>query len=221
MEVTLTVVNRWSAVALVSVLSVAGWWSPVGASGQRMSFTTDLAVYPTSLADLCRTSPLIVDASVQSVFPATPINTRGNLATDVVLNVIKTLKGDPVASQIVVAQSGGILQGRQELTWQFPQMEPGQHYVFFLHPYQEPVVSQTPKPASTLPALPKAEPLPRPVRVGIPRFEIYGGFAGALRIEGNRVMASSGHLLELRQSVESKSPNELLSEIATIVALSR
>ena len=93
-----------------------------------------------TLKQICDVSPLIIEATVQSEFPAFEAQTsnstvRGPLVTDYVLNVNRVIKGLDPGKQIVIGQLGGTLGGRKEVNDSEMPMAVGLHYILFLKTY--------------------------------------------------------------------------------------
>jgi len=93
-----------------------------------------------TLKEICDRSPLIIEATVQSEFPAFEAQTsnstaRGPLVTDYVLNVNRVIKGLDPGKQIVIGQLGGTLGGRKEVNDSEMPMAIGLRYILFLKTY--------------------------------------------------------------------------------------
>ena len=88
---------------------------------------------PRNLPDLVDRADVIVDASVETVLPSrwTDPARKSSLETDVLLSVVRVLKG-PATAKIIVSQSGGKLGDLYIEAPQDPLMVTAERYILFL-----------------------------------------------------------------------------------------
>ena len=157
---TLAIVLMWVSTAMPAAM-------------QTGCFELDGPMPASNPAQLFSRSPAIVEATVQSLFPATemPFGTRTRLHTDVLLHVDQTIKGSGIGQEIVVSQMGGTLAERKDRPCAYSMMQPGERYI----------VPLVPSSGNTAPP-----------RLGVSRYEISGSFFGLLHLNGNSLGFSAG-----------------------------
>jgi len=153
---------------------------------------------PKSLTELTGRAQTIVEASVVTVFPATPIREGGPLATDFLVRVATTIKGDP-PTEFVVRQQGGSTGTRTDRPAQYALMKPGERYVLFLIQLDE------------------SRNLALPDRAGAKRYEIMGQY-GAMRLDAKKVVITSDYPPEFKKNIDNIGPARLVQEIQGIEA---
>lgn len=179
-----------------------------GARGeQTSSFTVDVVYTGSGLDGLVRTSPVILDVSVESVWPATEIR-PGQLATDAVLNVNRVVKGPDPGPRIVVSQLGGALDGRVQTSEQFSLMQPGERYILFLEPFVIPD-NLTPRQRAGMPQF--------PIREFLPRFEIIGTFHGMFQVREGHIATPEGTVRALREAHDGQDASQFLQQVDEVV----
>jgi hypothetical protein len=143
------------------------------AFSQTTRFQMDGPLPAKGPAELIAKAPVIVEVTVQSVFPAeiAPYGLNGRLQTDVVLRVDRIMKGANIVQQAVVSQWGGTVQGRSDLPVQYSIMQPNERYVVMLSPISGSSNSS---------------------RAGIPRYDLWGAFFGLIRLDGDNLGFSAG-----------------------------
>src|SRR4030095_2301172 len=99
-------------------------------SAQVARFAVD-GPEPADLDAFINFSPLIVEATVESVFPSTQLGTGGRIVTDYIVRIDNVLKGKS-ADRIVIHLPGGRVETFQATTSQFDPMQVGERYVFLL-----------------------------------------------------------------------------------------
>jgi hypothetical protein len=152
--------------------------------------------WPASLEFITDNAPVVVDATVDSVFPAVEVGPDRRLETDSQLRVDRILKGPLQLTQIVVSQMGGVRGQRKEVASGVdPFMNPGERYILFLQFV----------PATRLAALPP--------RNGLPRYDIYLATWGVFRADHDHVETSEALPVELRNQNRGKPLEQFLAEI--------
>jgi hypothetical protein len=121
--------------------------------------------------ELFAKAPIIVEATVQSVFPAEKkdYGTDGRLQTDSILRVDRLIRGENMPREVVVSQWGGTLNGKSDVPYQYSLMQPGERYIVLL--------VKTGSDTS---------------RLGIPSYIVYGEFFGLIRLDGEKLGFSRG-----------------------------
>jgi hypothetical protein len=174
-------------------------------TGQRRGLIID-ADLPRSLQAFCESAELIVEASVQSVFPAEPpLGVDRKIAetvliTDSSLRVMRVLKGQQTETNIVVAQPGGVRDNRSMLTEQVVLMRPGERYILFL---RKPSVQESSFAVN---------------RPGLKRYLLVN-YAGSVLLDGQ--IARLHRDLPFERTYANKTPFEVLSEIEEIVRMAQ
>lgn len=162
---------------------------------------------PKNVTDMVERAQLVVEAKVESVFPATltlsaihdflalkagtPAGFR--LTTDAVLRVVRTFKGGTPATSIVLTQAGGQFGKCSHLFYPYQAfMSPGERYFLFV-------------------ADGNSDGLPD--RSGLPRYD-EAMFHGLVPIEGDRLILGGGALGKL---YENSTPEDFAAEIQASV----
>jgi hypothetical protein len=150
----------------------------------------------TSLEDLSRRTPVIVEADVQAIFPGVMLGDPRSIyiLTDVQFRVVRVLKGDNnlQGRQIVVSQRGGSVEGVTEVFGDNTLMKPGERFVLFLSPDSAP-------PSEGLPA-----------RENLPRYQ--AASMGTIMIKEGRVQVGKGQL-EIARDYQSMSSEQFMAEV--------
>jgi hypothetical protein len=149
---------------------------------------------PADLEALINFSPLIIEATVESVFPSVQPGPSPMIVTDFMLRVDTVLKGSKPADRIVVHLPGGTVGPRQSTTNQFASMQPGERYLFFLD------------------AKPPTNLLDR----GVPRFLIAATFRGMVKVDGERIAWIPGTSASWRARYADLSLTQLRNRIQTL-----
>ena len=152
---------RLNQVLLLSAVIVVFASLPVGTMAQQRGIVVN------SLNDMVLRSEVILEATVQSVFPSHATNVLPNghatPGTDSLLRSTRVVKGSQPPTEFVVAQLGGTLPN-QTGSVSSQLMQAGKRYVVFLK-------AASP---SALRALPQRS---------VPRYEIVGGNIGLISID--------------------------------------
>ena len=165
---------------------------------------------PKSVGDLTGKAQLVVEAEVESIFPATvtvnelmnltPMRGFVSLTTDAILRVVRSLKNSPPSTRIVIAQPGGQLDKCSTIVSSYPSfMGVGEHYFLFLNE-ASPTTTRS-----------------FPDRSGLPRYN-FALHEGVLRIDANGLLVVPQFLSrELRRSLEGATPEQVVTEVQASV----
>jgi len=177
----------------VAILCAFHWTGQIIQGTPQRSYLAVDGVLPDSLQELCDKSEVIVDAQVRTVYPTqAPADDARALITDSLIHVIRVVKGAGVPSDFVIAQMGGVLEGRSIISSQFSLMQPSERYILFLKGVK-------PARASAL-----------PLRPGLSRYDLVT-YAGMFLVDGPLIHLPSD--LRFRSNYDGKSPAEVLTEI--------
>ena len=119
---------RVMLVGSVFCLCLVNW---IEAQRRTGSDVTVSVVLPQTLEAFIDSSDVIVDATVQSVFPPTEVQPLA-FVTDSVFRVNEVLKGSERSKEIVISQYGGVSGDFQQHPSQFDVVKSGERYFLFL-----------------------------------------------------------------------------------------
>lgn len=191
----------------------------IGALAQVVNFSVTVAGRPETVDDLSDLAPIIVEATVQSVFPTSEVGAPPTPETDSLLSVERVLKGTVKQGQhFVVGQRGGTLGQVKYVSAQFSLMEPGQRYVLFLEPFTEPSPNSGTR---TISVSPPTVSKNRPDRGGAVRYSIVGLYFGLMRIEGDTAQWSKGMSPSFRNKYDGQNAQQTIANIERHLAIAR
>lgn len=153
-----------------------------------------------SLEGMCDQAQLIIQAHVQTMFPARdkgePPPGFPYLETDFILQVDRVLKGSNSIREVAVTQRGGINETQEQEVVGFPLMKIGEDRLFFLT-----------GPDGVL----KADGRPE-----VPNYQLIYGGAGTMLFELNATRLHS--VVAFRAKYEGRAPEFLISDIQSHIA---
>src|SRR5713226_3042753 len=158
---------------------------------------------PPTLQGLVKTADVIVDGTVQSIFPARlrDVNDPGSVETDAVFAVDRVFKGKPEELRsLVITQVGGKYGDVEVIVDNTKPLRPGDRHILFLHYDRRTIV----------PTYPRTDG----------NFVIVGGFGGNFKVDGNAVKWLAPADASTYRKFESGTADDFIAQILAEVSAS-
>jgi hypothetical protein len=159
---------------------------------------------PQSLSQMLKMADVIVEGSVQSIFPARlrQVSDPASVETDALFIVDRVLKGKPESLRsLVIRQFGGKFGDVEVVVEYHPLLQLGDRHILFLEHDSNPVV----------PTYPRTDG----------NYDIVGGWIGNFRIENNAVKWLSPPDAQTFKEFQNGTAEDFIAQILAEVAAAR